>query len=78
MTSQEDNYATDYRLDYSCLKENYKKIATDLSKEQALDSDPKTIQQINFTGNLNRRGNTTVFLIIKEFSDFSQGKVGVL
>ena len=78
MASQEDNYATDYRLDYSYLKENYKKIATDLSKEQALDSDPKTIQQINFTGNLNRRGNTTVFLIIKEFSDFSQGKVGVL
>ena len=27
-------------------------IAIDLSKQQALDADPKAIQQINFTGNL--------------------------
>ena len=27
-------------------------IAIDLSKKQALNADPKTIQQINFTGNL--------------------------
>ena len=27
-------------------------IAVDLSKQQALDTDPKAIQQINFTGNL--------------------------
>ena len=27
-------------------------IAIDLSKQQELDSDPKAIQQINFTGNL--------------------------
>ena len=26
--------------------------ATDLSKQQALDADPKAIQQINFTGNV--------------------------
>ena len=43
MASQEDNYTTDYRLDYSYFKENYKKIATDLSKEEALDADPKTV-----------------------------------
>ena len=78
MASQEDNYTTDYRLDYSYFKENYKKIATDLSKGQALDADPKTLQQITFTGNLNQRGNTAVSFIINEFSDFSQGKVGVL
>ena len=29
-------------------------IAIDLSKEQALDADLKAIQQINFTGNLDR------------------------
>ena len=29
-------------------------IAIDLSKQQALDADPKAIQQINFTGNLDR------------------------
>ena len=28
-------------------------IAIDLSKKQALQADLKTIQQINFTGNLN-------------------------
>ena len=27
-------------------------IAIDSSKQQALDTDPKAIQQINFTGNL--------------------------
>ena len=27
-------------------------IAVDLSKQQALDGDPKAIQQINFTANL--------------------------
>ena len=30
-------------------------IATDLSKLQALDADPKTIQKINFTGNLEKQ-----------------------
>ena len=61
-------------------------IATDLSKQQALDSDPKAIQRINFTGNLNRgqnvNDNTTMFFIIEEVKetilDFSQGTVKVL
>ena len=34
------------------LKEFYKMIAIDLSKQQALDADPKVMQGINFTGNL--------------------------
>ena len=29
-------------------------IAMDLSKQQALDADPRGIQQINFTANLDR------------------------
>ena len=43
-------------------------IAIDLSKQQVLDSYPKAMQQINFTGNLNRGGNKniTMFLIIEE------------
>ena len=41
-------------------------IATDLRKQQALDADPKPIQQINFTGSLDRSGNTTKFFIIEE------------
>ena len=35
-------------------------IAVDLSKQQALDADPRAIQQINFTANLDRAGNTRV------------------
>ena len=34
--------------------------------EQTLDADPRAIQQINFTANLNRAGNTTLFFINKE------------
>ena len=40
--------------------------AIDLSKQQALDADPRAIQQINFTENLDRDGNTTMFFIIEE------------
>ena len=54
-------------------------IAIDLSKQQALDADPKAIQQIDFTGNLEQQ--TTTFFIIEEAKetvlDFSQGTVKV-
>ena len=68
-------------LDYPYFKENYRMIAIDLSKQQALDTDPRAIQQINFTSNLDRAGNTTFFIIeeAKEtVLDFSQGTVKVL
>ena len=41
-------------------------IAIELSKQQALDADPRAIQQINFTANLDRDGNTAMFFIIEE------------
>ena len=41
-------------------------IVIGLSKQQALDADPRAIQQINFTVNLDRAGNTTMFLIIEK------------
>ena len=57
-------------------------IATDLSKQQALDADPKAIQQINFTANLDRAGNTRIYFILEEEKEtvleFSQGTVKVL
>ena len=57
-------------------------IAVDLSKKQALDADPRAIQRINFTGNLDRAGNTRVYFILEEaretILDFSQGTVKVL
>ena len=51
-------------LDYLYFKENYKMTAIDLSKQQTLD--PRAIQQINFTANLDTAGNTTIFFIIEE------------
>ena len=57
-------------------------IAVDLSKQQALDADPRAIKQINFTANLDRAGNTRVYFILEEVKetilDFSQGTVKVL
>ena len=45
-------------------------IAVDFVKQRALDTDPKAIQQINFTANLDQQGNNNVF-IIETISDFS-------
>ena len=53
-------------LDYPYFIKTYKMIAVDLSKQKALDFDPKAIQQINFTGNLDRAGNTRVYFILEE------------
>ena len=57
-------------------------IAVDLSKQRALDVDPKAIQQINFTANLDRAGNTRFYFILEEAKEtvfeFSQGTVKVL
>ena len=61
VTGQEDDYTTDSLLDYPYFKENYKLIAVDLSKQQALDADLKSMQQISFTENLDRTGNTQIF-----------------
>ena len=78
-TGKGDDYTTSCLLDYSYFKENYKMIAIDLSKKQTLDVDPREIQQINFTANLDRAGNTVIFFIIEEAKetvlDFSQGTV---
>ena len=64
-------------VDYNYFKEHYKMITIDLSKQQEPDSDPKAIQQIDFTGNLEQQA--TIFFIIKETKetvlDFSQGTV---
>ena len=81
-TGQGDDYTTGCLLDYTYFKKYYKMIAIDLSKQQALDADPRAIQQINFTANLDRAENTTMLFIIEEAKetvlDFSQGTVKVL
>ena len=60
-TGQGDDYTTDCLLDYPYFMDTYKMIAVDLSKQQSLDADPRTIQQINFTANLDRAGNTRIY-----------------
>ena len=81
-TGKGDVYTTGFLLDYSYFADTYKMIAVDLSKQQALDADPRAIQQINFTAKLDRAGNTRVYLILEEAKetvlDFSQGIVKVL
>ena len=49
-TEYGDGYTTDCLLDYSYFKNNYKLIAADLSKQKALDADPRATQQIVFLG----------------------------
>ena len=59
--SQGNDYTTGCLLDYPYFKNTYKMIAVDLSKQQALDFDPREVQQINFTANLDRAGNTRFY-----------------
>ena len=79
---QGDDYTTGCLLDYTYFKKYYKMIAIDLSKQQALDADPKAIQQINFTANLDRAGNTRLYFILEEAKEtvfeLSQETVKVL
>ena len=79
---QGDDYTTGCLLDYPYFKDSYTMIAVDLSKQQALDADPRAIQQINFTANLDRAGNTRIYFILEEaketFLNFAQGTVKVL
>ena len=37
-----------------------------LSKQQALDADPKATQKITFTGNLDRAGDTAILFISEQ------------
>ena len=63
---QGDDYTTGCLLDYAYFKKYYKMIAIDLSKQQVLDTDPRAIQQTNFTANLSRPGNTRIYFVLEE------------
>ena len=79
-TGQGDEWKTGCLLDYNYFNNYYKMIAVDLSKQQALDADPKAIQQINLTGNLEQQA--AIFFIIEEAKetvlDFLQETVKAL
>ena len=63
-TGKGDDNTTGCLLDYQYFRDNYKMIAVDLSRQQALDADPRAIQQINFTVNLDSAGDTRVYFIL--------------
>ena len=50
-TGQGDDCTTGCLSYYSYFKDHCEMIAIDLSKQQALDADPRAIQKINFTAN---------------------------
>ena len=53
-------------------------IAIDLNKQQALDADPKAIQQINFTVNLDRAGNTSFWIFTRNCKSFVNRKYNLV
>ena len=55
-----NGYTTGCLMDYAYIKDNYRLIPVDLSKQKALDVDPKAIQQIVFHGVVGGKGNTYV------------------
>ena len=65
-TGQGDDYTTGCLLDCPYFKDSYKVIAVDLSKRQALNADTTANQQVNFTANLDRAGNTRIYFILEE------------
>ena len=77
--SKNNDYATGNLLEYEYLKDHYKLIAIDLSKQIELEN-PDLKQQINFVGRL-KENNATMFFIIEKKEettfDFLQNSVVV-
>ena len=83
-TGYGDDYATGCLLDYAYFKDNYRLIAVDLSKQKALDADPRAIQQIVFQGVVGGNDGTKVrlYTILEQSKEtmleFSKGTAKVL
>ena len=79
---QGDDYTTGCLLDCIYFKNHYRMTAVDLSKQQALDADAKSIRQNSFTANLDGADNTRFYFILEVAKEtvfeFSQGTVKVL
>ena len=68
VTGEGDDNTTGCLLGYNYFKDYHKIKAIDLSKQKPLDADPKSIHQINFTGNVawGSIANTIMLFIIEE------------
>ena len=71
-------------MDYAYFKDNYRLIVVDLSKQKALDADPRAIQQIVFQGVVGGANNTKIrlYTILEQSKEtileFAKGTVKVL
>ena len=67
-------------LDFAYFEKNYRLTAFDLSKQKALDVDPRAIQQITFTGKAST--NIVVYYILEQSKEtilkFCKGTTNVL
>ena len=61
MNGKGEDYTTGSLLDYNHFDKHYKLVAVDLSKQKELDTDPRTIQQIEFKYILET--NSIVFIV---------------
>ena len=60
-TGQGDDYTKVCLLDFD---KNYKLIAADLSKQKSLHADPRTIQQIEFSGTVETKSRIYCILVL--------------
>ena len=71
-------------MDYAYFKDNYKLIAVDLSKQKALDADPRANQQIVFQGVVAGNDDTKIrlYTILEQSKEtmleFSKGTAKIL
>ena len=88
-TGQSEDYTTECFLDYDYIKNHYRLIAVDLSRQKELDADSKVIQQIEFIEQwkrLNINNNNGQFMFILTMLEknketrlkFSQGSIRLL
>ena len=79
-TGQGDDYATGCLMDFAYFEKNYRLISAYLSKQKALDANPRAIQQIIFTGKASE--NVMVYYILEQSKEiilqFSKGTTKVL
>ena len=75
-----NEYTTGNLLDYDYFKKHYKLIAIDLSKQQVLQENEESIQQINFIGRLKEAANVFIIIEKKENTilEFSQNFANVI
>ena len=66
LVTEMTGYTTGCLLDRVNFRDIYKTIAVDLSKQQALDADPRAIQQIKFTAHLDKARNTIIFSFLRK------------